>query len=134
MKSLSRITAIPFAFLFANLPQAFAVGNSLDASVTTPNGVIPPEKRIGAIVTFFVSFLVVIAVLAALLYIILGAFQWITSGGDKTKVESARNHIIAAVIGLIIIALTFVIINVLMQVLGIGSLTNLQIPTLDSIN
>ncbi|PIR78997.1 MAG: hypothetical protein COU26_03425, partial [Candidatus Levybacteria bacterium CG10_big_fil_rev_8_21_14_0_10_36_30] len=85
-------------------------------------------------VTFFVSFLVVIAVLAALLYIILGAFQWITSGGDKTKVESARNHIIAAVIGLIIIALTFVIINVLMQVLGIGSLTNLQIPTLDSIN
>ncbi|PJA90720.1 MAG: hypothetical protein CO136_00920, partial [Candidatus Levybacteria bacterium CG_4_9_14_3_um_filter_36_7] len=95
---------------------------------------IPPEKRIGAIVTFFVSFLVVIAVLAALLYIILGAFQWITSGGDKTKVESARNHIIAAVIGLIIIALTFVIINVLMQVLGIGSLTNFPIPTLDSIN
>lgn len=132
MKSLSRITAIPFAFLFANLPQVLA--DNLNASISTPNGVIPPEKRIGAIVTFFVSFLVVIAVLAALLYIILGAFQWITSGGDKTKVESARNHIIAAVIGLIIIALTFVIINVLMQVLGIGSLTNLQIPTLDSIN
>lgn len=132
MKSLSRITVVPFAFLFANLPQAFA--SNLDASVTTPNGVIDPGKRIGAIVTFFVSFLVIVAVLAALLYIVIGAFQWITSGGDKTKVESARNHIIAAVIGLIIIALTFVIINVLMQVLGIGDLTHLTIPTLNSFN
>jgi hypothetical protein len=105
----------------------------LDAGIRPDNvagRVIAPDTPIGAIVSFVVAFIVVIAFLATLLFIVIGAFQWITSGGDKSKVEAARNHIIAAVIGLVIIALSFVIINVVITALGLGNLTNLQIPTL----
>ncbi|OGH15946.1 MAG: hypothetical protein A3C30_03860 [Candidatus Levybacteria bacterium RIFCSPHIGHO2_02_FULL_40_18] len=105
---------------------------AIDAGVKTPAGatVIPPETTIGQVVGFLVAFIIVIAFLAALLFIVIGAFQWITSGGDKQKVADARNHIIAAVIGLIIIALSFVIINVVLQALGLGDLRNLKILTL----
>ena len=111
---------------------AFATHNVLHAGIKTPPGstVIPPETSIGQIVSFLVAFIIVIAFLAALLYIVIGALQWITSGGDKQKVADARNHIIAAIIGLIVIALSFVIINVVLQALGLGSLTNLTILTL----
>ena len=41
-----------------------------------------------------------------LAFIILGAIQWITSSGDKNKVEMARDRITNAVIGLIVLAAT----------------------------
>lgn len=109
-----------------------AFADVLDAGVRTPPGttVIPADTSIGSIVSFLVAFIIVVAFLAALLFIVIGAIQWITSGGDKQRVADARNHIIAAVIGLIIIALTFVIVNVIITALGLGSLTNLKIPTL----
>ncbi len=129
MKKLSAPLALISLATFA--VPAFAQG-VLDASIKTPPGstIIPPNTSIGSIVSFLVAFIIVIAFLAALFYIVLGAFQWITSGGDKGKVDSARNHIIAAILGLIIIALSFVIINVVLAALGLGNLTDLRIPTL----
>ena len=43
------------------------------------------------------------AALAAFFYLILGGFQWITSGGDKAGTEAAREKITAAFIGLAIV-------------------------------
>lgn len=131
MKRIYNIPASLIILSLLNTPQAFAA--VLDAGVKQPAGstnFINAETSIGSIVSFFVSAIAVVAVLAALVFIIIGAFQWITSGGDKGKVESARNHIIAAIIGLVIVVLSFVIINVITTVLGIGPITNLKIPTL----
>ncbi len=130
MRRIYNIPVSLFVFSLLNTPQAFA--NVLDAGVKQPaeKTFINADQSIGSIVSFFVSAIAVIAVLAALVFIIIGAFQWITSGGDKQKVESARNHIIAAIIGLVIVVLSFVIINIITTVLGIGPITNLKIPTL----
>lgn len=118
------------ALTFASFAQP-AFADVLNANISSPNGnIINPDQSIGSIVSFLVAFIIVVAFLAALFYIVLGAFQWITSGGDKAKVDSARNHIIAAILGLIIIALSFVIINVVISALGLGSLTSLRIPKL----
>ena len=120
----------PLSFFAAASP---ILAQSIDAGVKSPPGIVPATTSIGSIVTFLVAFIIVIAVLAAVLYIVIGAFQWITSGGDKQKVADARNHILAAVIGLIIIALSFVIINVITTALGLGPITNLKILTLPEI-
>lgn len=119
----------PIAYLSAGSP-VFA--DVLDSSIKEPPGgrIIGPNTSIGTIVSFAVAFVIVVAFLAALLFVVIGAFQWITSGGDKQKVADARNHIIAAIIGLIVIALSFVIINVVISALGLGSLADLKIPTL----
>ncbi|HVZ12810.1 MAG TPA: hypothetical protein VG965_07330 [Patescibacteria group bacterium] len=125
--------ALASAALLATAIPALADDSVLNASVGQANGTIPANTSLGSIITFIVAFIIIFAILAALMFIVIGALQWITSGGDKQRVSDARNHIIAAVIGLIVIALSFVIINVVITALGLGSLTNLHIQTLNQI-
>ncbi|OGK46774.1 hypothetical protein A3A93_03960 [Candidatus Roizmanbacteria bacterium RIFCSPLOWO2_01_FULL_38_12] len=71
---------------------------------------------LGDILTFTVRVFFVIAGLAALLYLLLGALAWITSGGDKDAVSAAQQKIQAAVIGMILIVAVLAIIWTLEQV------------------
>lgn len=48
-----------------------------------------------------------------------GGIAWITSGGDKTKVESARKKIIYSIIGLILIFFSFFIISIVGRLMGV---------------
>ncbi len=82
----------------------------------------------GGVVGSIIQLIFVVAVVAALLYLIYGGFRWLISTGDKSKVAEAREHIIAAIIGLVIIFLAYFIINLLMGFFGLGSLSNLTIP------
>ncbi len=65
------------------------------------------------------SFVMLIAVILVFLYLIWGAIEWITSGGDKGKLEKARNRIIQSMIGIIVLAGTLAILLMLQQFLGI---------------
>lgn len=83
----------------------------------------------GNVVGFVVTIAFIIAVLIALGFLIWGGIKWITSGGDKAGVEAARNGIIAAIIGLIIVFLSFFILNLVLGFFHIN-LFNLQLPAL----
>jgi len=71
---------------------------------------------LGDILTFIIRAFFVIAGLAALLYLLLGALAWITSGGDKEAITAAQQKIQAAVIGMILIVAVLAIIWTLEQV------------------
>lgn len=66
---------------------------------------------------FVVSILFVIGIVIAIAFFIYGGIKWILSGGDKTAVESARNHIVAAVVGLVIIIAAFFILTTVIQLI-----------------
>jgi hypothetical protein len=68
---------------------------------------------IGTILTY----LLIAGALVAIIFLIWGGIKWITSGGDKAKVESARNTIIGAIIGLIVVFASFLIINLVAKTL-----------------
>lgn len=55
------------------------------------------------------------AVLLTLFYLVWGGFDWISSEGNKQKLDQARQKVIFAVIGLTIVFLSFFIINVVQQ-------------------
>ncbi len=82
----------------------------------------------GKLVGTLLQFIFVIAVVAALLYLVWGGFKWLTSGGDKNAVSQARDHIIAAIIGLIVIFLSYFIINLLLNFFQLGTLNTIAIP------
>ena len=72
--------------------------------ITGPNGAL---KKVSLIIA-------TIAGIAAVIIIIVGGLQYITSGGDPQKAAGARSAIIGAAVGLVIIAaaeaiITFVI-------------------------
>ena len=49
--------------------------------------------------------------LIAVIMLVFGGFKYIISGGDSAKVASAKNTIIYAIIGLIIVILAYAIVN-----------------------
>lgn len=76
--------------------------------------------NITEILTFIFRFFFIIAGLIALLYLLLGAMAWITSGGNKESVDKAREKIVAAIVGLVLIFVVLAVVIVIENSLGIG--------------
>lgn len=81
---------------------------------------------IGELINKALRFVMVIAALLVFLYLIWGGIEWITSGGDKGKTESARNKITAAVIGLIVVAASYAILQLALTFLGVGGINQVM--------
>ena len=72
---------------------------------------------LGDILTFAIRAFFAIAGIAALFYMLIGAFGWVTSGGDKDAISAAREKIQAAVVGMILIVAVLALIWTLEQVI-----------------
>jgi len=66
-----------------------------------------------ALVPNLITLLFIAAVVVALVFLIIGAIKWITSGGDKTAVESARGTITSAIIGLVVVFSVYAILRLI---------------------
>jgi hypothetical protein len=64
-----------------------------------------------------------IGVLLFFFYMIMGAISWISSGGDKTALETARSRITQAITGLIVLLSLFALLKVIETFFGINILT-----------
>ena len=67
------------------------------------------------IITLSITIIMIVATLVCILLIVWGGIQWITSSGEKAGVESARKRIVFAIIGLVVIFLSFAIIRLVGQ-------------------
>lgn len=75
----------------------------------------------GAITTIVNIFLMIVGVIAAVMLVI-GGVRYVISQGDEEQLEKAKNTILYALIGLIVIGLSAVIVNfVLGAVSGSGA-------------
>jgi flagellar biosynthesis protein FliQ len=74
------------------------------------------------ILTFLIRGFFALAGVAALFYLLLGAFSWVTSGGSKENVEKAREKIIAALTGVILVVVVVALVATLEQVVFQGNL------------
>ncbi len=109
------------------------------AQLTNP--VIPPiigaggvengGTALGLLLGNIIGGMMIVAFVLAMIFILTGAFHWITSGGDKANLEAARNKIIHSIVGLIVLASVWAITTIVSQFLGI-SFPNLKIPSIPS--
>lgn len=90
----------------------------------------PPQgfSSLGDFITKVLTFSFLIAILVVLAMLIWGAFEWITSGGDKDAVGKARGRIINALVGLAVLAIAFALARVAAQFLGFPDITTQGIP------
>lgn len=77
---------------------------------------------LGTVVNNTITLFFTIGGIGFVIMILWGAVDWILSGGDKEKLAGARKRITTAIIGLVLLSLTFIIMLVLGQILGISSL------------
>lgn len=62
------------------------------------------------LLTFLIRFFFLLAGIAALVMMLWGALAWVTSGGEKDGVEKARDKIVAAIVGMIMIVVALAVI------------------------
>lgn len=127
MKKIAAIAA-SVGYLVTTV-SAFAQ-TPVQIGVTPPALGISPTLAVGTLIANALTIIFVVAALLVLAFLIMGAFQWITSGGDKDAVGKARSRITHALIGLAILALAFLITRVVGQVVNIDILNLKSLPTL----
>lgn len=107
-----------------NLLSYTVPGSEGPVEIIPPSGV--PSGGLsgdgGKLFGFGITMLLIAAVILALGFLMYGGFNWIMSGGDKTKLESARHTIIYAIIGLIICFTSFFVISLFGSFFGIDLL------------
>lgn len=70
----------------------------------------PAEDSVNNLVATIINVFSWIVGVIAVIFVIYGGFRYITSGGDSNKVSSAKNTILYAIVGLVIVALAQVIV------------------------
>jgi hypothetical protein len=132
-------------FIFFNVSPVFAQGQptgmqtgkaQINLGNKQPAGmgikvVGNPNASVGTIVSNVVLIMFIIGGMAVLVFFIWGAFDWITSGGDKEKIAKARAKIFNAFIGLALLALAAFIVSLFGQIVGFNPLKTPPLPKLD---
>lgn len=70
-----------------------------------------PDSKLNTLIKNVVNLLSIIVGVAAVIMIIYGGFRYVTSGGDSGSVTTAKNTILYALIGLVVVALSQVIVK-----------------------
>ena len=70
-----------------------------------------PQGELNDLIAQVINIFSVIVGVVAVIMIIVGGFRYITSGGDSGNVTSAKNTILYAIVGLIIVALAQFIVK-----------------------
>ncbi len=78
-----------------------------------------PDYDIPTIIHTFATYTIILGILITLFYMIWAGIQWIMSSGDKQKIEAAKNRLTYAIAGLVLLFLSFFIVNLIQHLFGI---------------
>lgn len=94
-----------------------------------------PVGGLGKLLSTGISIFFLVASLALLIYLLWGAYDWLTSGGEKEKLSKAQLKIVNAIVGMLLMIVAIVVFNVIMiNVLGgkfIGPGFTFTVPTVN---
>ena len=79
---------------------------------TNPNSLINNIIKFGFIVIGLIFFIV----------IVIGGIEWMISGGDEKKKEGAQGRLINAIIGITIVAGSYLIVEIISSLFGVSSI------------
>lgn len=114
---LAFVVATPLTFAQTAQDQinnGLCTGSNLQFTDTPTSGCANnagATTQINNIIHIIVNLLSVVVGIVAVVMIIVGGLRYITSGGNDTSVTGAKNTILYAVIGLVIVALAQIIVN-----------------------
>lgn len=95
------------------IPQAYA-------ALTIDRPANMQIQDVGKLLTSAIQVAFIVAGILTFAFLVIGGIEWLTSGGDKTKTETARNRITAALVGLAIIAASWALMQLISYFFGIN--------------
>ena len=107
---LSSLVLFAATFTIAPLATVYAV-EPIDEACTAIECDKPTGLKLNEVIKTIIEVLAFIIAVVAVIMIMVSGFKYVTAGGDSTKVASAKNTLIYAVIGLFIAALAQIIVK-----------------------
>lgn len=92
--------------------SAYAQGGGFPSSFTPtvqPTN-LPSSPDLGVLLTRVINYFLGLVGLLAVLMLVIGGIRYITSGGNEQTIEKAKNTILYAIIGIIIVLLSYAIV------------------------
>jgi hypothetical protein len=117
-------TVLAITFLLIGLITPLAIyAQALDpiGTIGTPPGIDNSPDAVNNYVGTIMNTAFFIGLIATLLYMLYGGIRWIMSGGDQKALTAARETIVQAIIGLILLSTAYAIATVLNIFIGGGS-------------
>lgn len=106
------IAALPEAsVLAAGTPSAAKSAACTGIGLTGNGGCGDAGVAINSIIASGVNIFATVIGVVAVIMIMVGGLRYITSGGDPSKIASAKNTLIYAIVGLVVAALAEVIVH-----------------------
>lgn len=130
MKSLSKIdflkwgqVALVSAFML--LMPALSLAELPQPPCGVLNGVrCGGEQGINDIIITVLNIVIGVAFIIAVLFLVIGGFRYITAQGNEESAEAGRKTIINALIGIVVIILSFVIVRIVSNTISNGGSGN----------
>lgn len=82
---------------------------------TTESGA---KNQLGVVLQKIINFISFVVGIIAVVMIIIGGLRYIVSGGDSSGVSNAKNSILFAIVGLVVVLFAQVIVRVVVNSLG----------------
>jgi len=97
----------------ADIQNSLCAGANLDVTTNCQSGITGQDatSKINELIGDIINIFSLIVGVVSVIMIIVGGFRYITSGGDTNNVSAAKNTILYAIIGLIIVALAQTIVR-----------------------
>lgn len=110
--------------IFAQTQQPIPVAPGTE----TPNSAgIPTLDGLEAVFSNVVSLIIPLAGIVLFIFLMLGGFRYITSGSDPKKADLAKQTITYAILGMIFLALAYLILNFIATFTGADYLRTFRI-------
>ncbi len=131
-KIISKIKFIKYTLTLAALfvpVLASAQSNAVTGGLQNATGLqslfgtggLNNSQSLSDLIVNVVRLLLTFSGVIAILFVIIGGFQYVTSGGNEETAEKGKKTVINAIIGIILIILSYVIINVIANTVSSNS-------------
>lgn len=131
--ALALVLGLSVFFLHTNSASAALFSGASDQACQGvglgTSGCSAGTSGISNLITTAINIMSVVVGIAAVIMIMVGGFKYVTSGGESSKTSSAKNTIVYAVIGLVIVAFAQFIVKFVINTATNPPATNAQKKT-----
>lgn len=94
-----------------SIAECVDAGACLDSTGTSCPAQTSNKQKVNDVVKLVINTFSVVVGVASVIMIIVGGFKYVISSGDSNNINSAKNTILYAIIGLVIVALAQIIVK-----------------------
>ena len=114
LTKIANVVSVIAVFMLICAPLFSAAQFTLPDNSSTG---LPGDSKASGFVFRILQILLTIAGIVAVVFLVIGGFRYITSGGNEEAAETGKKTIINAIIGIVVIILSFVIVRVIANAL-----------------